>query len=116
MFSARDRLAELLRPEGQGGLPGWCSAEKGAWLFDAAIRLRRDLGRPLSCVEVGVYGGRSLLAVALALRECDGGYACGIDPYTRESATEAQTEPRSRDWWASEPRDWHHVRRAAENA
>ncbi len=53
----------------------------------------------MACVEAGVYGGRSLLAVALALRDCDGGYALGIDPYSLDAATEGETDPEHLRWW-----------------
>ncbi len=81
-MSSRPMLADLLRPETEGGLQGWCDRPKGEFLYDTVRQLARERPGPLSCVEVGVFGGRSLIPVALGLRDCDGGFVTGIDPYT----------------------------------
>ena len=53
-------------------VPGYCSPEKMRCLNDLAYR-----EAPLISVEVGVYGGRSLLVIAIALRELGKGLYLG---------------------------------------
>ena len=63
--------------ESDGGLPGWCTPLKGRWLADHVVREHLT-----HCAEIGVFGGRSLLALGLAVRHLGrGGYVLGIDPY-----------------------------------
>ncbi len=64
-------------------LPGMCEREKAAWLFDLVLRLR-----PRHCLEVGVYGGRSLCAIAYGLQTNAFGRVTGIDTWASESTAE----------------------------
>lgn len=57
-------------------LPGWCRREKA----EALVRLIRWCAIR-SCVEIGVYGGRSLHAMALGLERGMGVRLAGIDPW-----------------------------------
>ena len=61
--------------------PGWCRVDK-ALAFEQIIRERNI---KLS-VEIGVYGGRSLLPQALAHKEYTGGMVIGIDPWNAHDA------------------------------
>jgi predicted O-methyltransferase YrrM len=58
-------------------LPGWCTKEKAYTLASLVIGTR-----PAVIVEVGVFGGRSFLPMALALKELGKGMAIGIDPWS----------------------------------
>lgn len=60
---------------------GWCSIGKA----DAMHRLikERNIHR---IVEIGVYGGKSLLPMAYTCRERGFGTVFGIDPYTTDDA------------------------------
>ncbi len=73
-------------------LPGWCTPEKGRRMAELSY------GASL-CVELGVFGGRGLLAMALALRDQGSGRADGIDPYTKEAALEGTNDPANDAWW-----------------
>ena len=64
-----------------GALPGWCSGEKMGLL----TQFIKDRNMKLT-VEIGVYGGRSLLPQALAHKLYTGGIAIGIDPWTVQDA------------------------------
>jgi len=75
---------------------GWCSPEKAAALADAIRAAHVQLA-----VEIGVFGGASLIPQALALRDTDG-LIYGIDPWTRQSATEGELDPTDRAWWERE--------------
>lgn len=75
------------------GLPGWCAVEKG--------RRMAELARGASlCVELGVFGGRGLVAMALALKDQGFGCADGIDPFTAAAALEGSNDSANDEWWA----------------
>lgn len=76
------------------GLNGWCTASKGRWMADHVVR--EGL---IHCVEIGVFGGRSLLSIALGVKHlARGGYALGIDPYTFDRHTEGVGSKPDIDW------------------
>jgi len=75
-------------------VPGWCSIEKATDLVD--IILQRN---PKVIVESGIYGGRSLFAMAMTLRANGGGVVWGVDPWTIEAAHEGEKDKANLDWW-----------------
>ena len=77
-------------------LPGWCSPEKARRLARLVVETR-----PALCVELGVFGGRSLLALALGLRHVGAGRVDGIDPYTVAAALEGVNDKANDDWWSA---------------
>lgn len=76
-------------------LPGWCTPEKGRRLEKLAIDVRATL-----CVELGVFGGRSLIAIALGLSRNGFGRVDGIDPYTKPASLEGASNPENDRWWS----------------
>lgn len=64
-------------------LPGWCSNDKALLLYDWVVT-----HKPQRCVEIGVYGGRSLVPVALGLAFNEKGTVWGIDPWKAEVVSE----------------------------
>jgi cephalosporin hydroxylase len=90
-------------------LEGWTSAERGLEMAELILE-----NRPKTVVELGVFGGRSLIPQAMAIRHSNhGGKIYGVDPWKVESALEAENEA-NRDWWKSI--DLEKVRRGAINA
>ncbi len=77
-------------------LPGWCTPAKGRRLADLVIEARAQL-----CVELGVFGGRSLVAMALGLAHQGSGRVDGIDPYTVQAALEGSNAPANDEWWST---------------
>ncbi|WP_173931403.1 class I SAM-dependent methyltransferase [Chelativorans sp. Marseille-P2723] len=75
-------------------LEGWCSAEKAAKM---ATFIRET--QPSVCVEIGVYGGRSLFPCAAALRENGKGIIYGIEAWDPETAVENPTTATNDAWW-----------------
>ena len=76
-------------------LDGWLLPERGIEMADAIFETK-----PKICVELGVFGGRSLISQAFALREInEGGVAVGIDPWRVEDALDGEQDPANRDWW-----------------
>lgn len=79
-------------------LDGWCPEEKARWTYD----LVKSMPGPCSVVEDGVFGGRWLIAAAMALRERDSGYALGVDPYSRAAGMEGwELESEHSVWWST---------------
>jgi hypothetical protein len=77
-------------------LAGWCSQDRANMLIDLILN-----HQPKVCVEIGVFGGRSLIAMGMALRHLEhGGYVTGIDPWSKEAACEGENE-HNVDWWSN---------------
>lgn len=76
-------------------LQGWCTVEKASHLADLVV----DRGAGV-CVEVGVFGGRSLLAMAFAQRELGRGATWGIDPWSAVASLEGENSPENDEWWS----------------
>jgi len=77
-------------------LQGWCSVEKA---LDMVSLINRQ--KPQLCVELGVFGGRSLFPVGFALKRLGGGRVIGIDPWAKSSAVEGSLDKAQEDWWSS---------------
>lgn len=80
-------------------LEGWCTPAKAQRLTELVIATQAELS-----VELGVFGGRSLLALALGhrLRGTIGrGYVTGIDPYTQDAVQAGTNAPENAQWWAT---------------
>lgn len=76
-------------------LPGWVTAERGCELADAVMETR-----PKLCVELGVFGGRSLFSQAVALKNLETpGMVVGVDPWRVQEALEGENQA-NREWWA----------------
>lgn len=78
-------------------LPGWCQQSKAV----ALARLILDT-RPVLCVEVGVFGGRSALPQALALAFNHSGVLFCVDPYTHAAAKEGDQFGPVLDYWSDD--------------
>jgi GR25 family glycosyltransferase involved in LPS biosynthesis/predicted GH43/DUF377 family glycosyl hydrolase len=81
---------------GCADLPGWCSEEKRRLISSLVYR-----EKPETVVEIGVFGGASLIPMALALRQHQRGMIYGIDPWTEYAADQYQQagEQANADWW-----------------
>jgi predicted GH43/DUF377 family glycosyl hydrolase/predicted O-methyltransferase YrrM/GR25 family glycosyltransferase involved in LPS biosynthesis len=96
----RDELADADKR-----LAGWCSAEKARVLAGLMLMVK-----PKTVVEIGTFGGKSLLPMALALRHVHRnggppGIIYAVDPWTYDAADEfweQETEQDRKDhraWW-----------------
>ena len=54
---------------------------------------------PKRCVELGVFGGRSLISQGFALRHLNCGVIAGVDPWRKQDALEGEN-PANREWWS----------------
>lgn len=83
-------------------LPGWCTQGKAIHLQHLVGQLAGAQREPIRCAEVGVYGGRSLIAIALGLRDRGlGGFVLGIDPYSPTVAAADAESEKAAEWWRS---------------
>lgn len=74
-------------------LPGWCSPAKRQYLTDWVRTYQ-----PKTLVEIGVYGGSSLLPVAVEAKVY-GGKVYGIDPWSIPAALEGMEKTANVEWW-----------------
>lgn len=86
-----ERTIEYVLPT----LPGWCSVAKGLKLAETVFT-----EKPNVCVELGVFGGRSLVALAFALKALGKGKVFGVDPYTPAASLEGTNDRENSDWWS----------------
>jgi predicted O-methyltransferase YrrM len=73
---------------------GWLSLERAYEMYDLVRQIQ-----PAYVVEIGVFGGRSLIAQALALKDIGKGKIIGIDPWKKETAVTAQPDDDQAAWW-----------------
>ncbi len=88
-------LKQQLRPDRPDKLEGWTDAERGYELAEMVLKTRPEI-----IVEIGVFGGRSLVAMALALQQLGRGRIYGIDPWKKQATTETE-QGANRKWWNS---------------
>lgn len=96
--SLENSIRKVIEP-----LEGWCWPEKALAMADLILE-----NRPVTVVEIGVFGGRSLIPQALALKEVGSGIVYGIDPWRREDALEGFLSDADRAWWSSVDLDLIH--------
>ena len=81
-------------------LHGWCTESKARVMVDLIIKVR-----PTVCVEVGVFGGRSLYPTALALKYNGLGSVVGIDPWAVDASIECMASEAELAWWKAVDHD-----------
>jgi hypothetical protein len=109
-FFRRRRMRECARLSGSTSLPillksiasihnditGWCELEKAEILAALCYTTR-----PARIVEIGVFGGKSLIPMALAMKAAGGDCeVVGIDPWSKSAATEGY-DGANLEWWSS---------------
>ncbi len=68
-------------------LEGWCTLDKAFHLAGLVLA-----NQCRTVVEIGTYGGRSLVPMAHALQYLGGGVAIGIEPFRNDIAVETPTD------------------------
>lgn len=74
-------------------LAGWCAIPKATDLAATVMALR-----PNTVVEIGVFGGRSLIPMALACQAIGCGKVVAIDPWSQQASAEGYEGP-NKEWW-----------------
>jgi GR25 family glycosyltransferase involved in LPS biosynthesis len=77
-------------------LEGWCSYEKASILVDLVFKTQPD-----TIVEIGVFGGKSLIPMAYALKVLGKGKAYGVDPWDGKESIQGMMSPIDREWWGN---------------
>jgi len=92
-----NRIAKILDvPPGQPShVEGWCDLDKACDLAATVLAIR-----PKVIVEIGVFGGRSLIPMALACQHLNQGVVIGIDPWSAQASTDGYDEANAK-WWGS---------------
>lgn len=90
-----NRIASALAvPPGRPDhIQGWCDIDKACDLASTVLALR-----PTVIVEIGVFGGRSLIPLALACQHLGRGVVIGIDPWSPAASTAGYDEQNAK-WW-----------------
>jgi hypothetical protein len=92
-------VRERLRERVEGAIPplhGWTSVDKGARLAELVVLARS----PLS-VELGVFGGRGTIALAIGHEALGAGEVLAIDPWERAASLEGVNAPENDAWWGA---------------
>lgn len=89
-------------------LNGWCTIEKALYIYDLIYSLKLK-----HCVELGVYAGRSLLPIGLAVKDLkdlkdhednedneDDSFVYGIDSWDIPSCLEGLNDKANDEWWS----------------
>jgi len=75
-------------------LPGWCPEEKAVWMADHIVRQGYK-----TATELGVYAGRSVFPIALAIAANQGHAVYAVDAWDNAVATSASTSERDDIGW-----------------
>jgi predicted O-methyltransferase YrrM len=75
-------------------LEGWCTLDKSKKLYDLIKKTN-----PKNVVEIGVFGGKSLLSQAFALKDNNNGIIHGIDSWKYNDCIDGMTDSDAINWW-----------------
>ncbi len=105
-MSLPDELRESITKEMLAVEHGWTSVDRG--LEMAEMILDWNFIKPLRCVELGVFAGKSLIPMALAIRAKGNGILFGVDPWRTEPCLEGENEA-NKEWWSKVDLDEIHT-------
>jgi hypothetical protein len=80
-------------------LPGWCTFPKSKRLVRIAHAWAQSAPEGELAVELGVYGGRSLISLALGLKLAGKGMIDGIDSWRKEEPLEGEQSDVDKQLW-----------------
>lgn len=76
-------------------MDGWTTLPKACALASLTLAIK-----PVSAVEIGVWAGRSLVPIAMAMKSIGSGIVTGIDPYSPQESAKSEVGANA-DWWAA---------------
>jgi predicted O-methyltransferase YrrM len=90
-----------MTPHLESQIREWVGHSEGWMVPERAIEMAQLIldAKPRVAVEIGVFGGRSLVAQGIALKELGVGQIYGIDPWKTEAALEGENEA-NKNWWS----------------
>ena len=84
-------------PSNYTNIHGWCTVEKANKLMEIVKSCR-----PLLSVELGVFGGKSLLPIALMSKELNiNSKIIGVDSWSVQACIEGTNDKANADWWSN---------------
>jgi len=82
-------------PKNYESIHGWCTTEKALTLMNLVFQ-----SNPKLCVELGVFGGKSLLPIAIAAKQYNS-RVIGVDAWEKQASLEGVNDKANDDWWAN---------------
>ena len=81
----------MLNIDNYSSIEGWCTEEK-------ALKMIEYINDDTKlCVELGVFGGKSLLPIAMKCK----GKVIGIDAWNKDSSLSGENDIENNNWWAT---------------
>ncbi len=77
-------------------LEGWCTPQKGEHIARCVLECNAA-----TIVELGVFGGRSAIAMGLACKHKGSGRVNAVDPWTNDECLVGTHHAQDRDWWGA---------------
>lgn len=75
-------------------LDGWTTPERGCEMAEKILETQARV-----CVDIGVFAGRSTIAMGFAARQLTDSIVYGIDPWKIDSAVEGDNVEENAKWW-----------------
>ncbi len=75
-------------------MDGWCTEERACEMAERILETNAKV-----IVDIGVYAGRSTIAMGFAARELGDSVVYGIDPWRVDSAVEGDDVEANARWW-----------------
>ena len=83
-------------PKNYNSIHGWCTAEKSLTTMNLILE-----NQAKTCLELGVFGGRSLVAIAIAAKKVSPtSKVIGVDAWTAQASLEGTNDKANDDWWS----------------
>lgn len=76
---------------------GWCPLEKMITMANITLATKPEIA-----AELGVWAGKSLIPVALAMKQIGRGKIVAIDPWSSEASASGQTTAEDKEWWENQ--------------
>lgn len=75
-------------------MEGWTTPERACEIANCILETKANI-----CVDIGVFAGRSTVAMGFAARQLVNSKVYGIDPWVPEAATDNDDNKEGVDWW-----------------
>jgi Methyltransferase domain len=75
-------------------LHGWTSVDKGVRMAELVVLAAADLS-----VELGVFGGRGTISLAIGHEAIGRGRVLAVDPWQKADSLDGVNAPENDDWW-----------------
>jgi cephalosporin hydroxylase len=83
-------------PSNFDSIRGWCTKEKALTLMNLVYQ-----SSPKLSLELGVFGGRSLVVIAIAAKKVNPlSKVIGVDAWTSQASLEGTNDKANDDWWS----------------